>query len=835
MLARMIVGGQPVSDAGLPPLADHIVTSDAEWDAVFANSAATLAGKTIEIVGSNFTQRTINGKDVWPEGGRLTIRSRDANASIPSILFNGVTRGIDFSGFNFQMTGWPRSHSACVIFNSGTFGKIRFLNGTTFRHGYGPDQLDCDTTAELPEYERIDNVQTATTTSATYALTWKDPAISIGSAWIEFFNRGSNSVRVAVGGAGVVATGSSQLVAAGARFRFNTLNPTADTHFAVLATTGTSEVNARTEIGLSNYLGSTFSQSGAATVEDVEVRNCLFRDLSDAAKGLRPTQSLIIMDCDFDRIYQDVFSMSPLPGVPTYYLRNLESIPFSRSGIAENLNGDARDPHGDQFQMFENSASGALGPVYYAGNRMRATPRRAGATAQGIFLSDNDVNPSYSGIYIVSTMQIGGSGRAISIGEAGTAFKVRDTFIYGATVFDVANPASTTPILTVDHEEDGNVYVGKAIAPTFTSTDAPMVLDQTLRLSDAVSIAAVFPNLSDLAAATTRSAIEAALTTAAEGEGLGATATANAVNWTTTDPTAVILWENLPSGVDWNDLTNQDAEEVITLPLRKILNRRASQTVSVGAGTEWRSVDTDGTTEVQAWTSSPGTIQPDQFIQIRRTSGAGGETVTASVTINGFAQNVDILSANIPTVYLIQPSPVGYFVDPSNAPAGTTRMTFRGKFNFSSIVNSMRPFMQASTGCDLIIATNGTITIVVEDSTGTAVLSNVVMAPAGSIAPSAWYDMILDVNHTAQTATLTLNGTVYSVPFTIAGTGTFQSNRQISMLASVSGGNALPAGTLIADLSVELNGVLRKAISNDAATANADAWKRGGDFTSVPS
>jgi len=64
------------------------------------------------------------------------------------------------------MTGWPKSHNACVVFGTGTFGKLRFLNGTTFRHGYGGGLTDFDTDADLPEYERIDNVETATTTSA---------------------------------------------------------------------------------------------------------------------------------------------------------------------------------------------------------------------------------------------------------------------------------------------------------------------------------------------------------------------------------------------------------------------------------------------------------------------------------------------------------------------------------------------------------------------------------------------------------------------------------------------------------------------------------------------
>lgn len=831
MLGRMIIGNQALLGGDSPPTsADFTVTNDAEWDAVFANPAATLSGKVVEIDGSNFTQRSIANRDMDAIGAPVTIRSADSSASLPSLMLSGTVRGIDFSALNFQMTSWPYDHSACFFLGTGTFGKLRFLNGTTFRHGYGQNLTDLDTEGVLPEYERVDNVETATTSSTVHALTWLDPAAPSG--WIEFFNRGTETVFVEVGGSGAVATTGSTAVAAGTRQRINSLDPDVDTHFAIMTASGTSEVNARTEIGLSEYLASTFRQTGGAVLEDFEIRNCLFRDLSNGIKGLRPTVSGIVMDCDFDRIYQDIIALSPPPGASLHILRNLECLPFARSGIAEDLSGDARDPHGDQFQMFNNVPGGTVGPVYYAGNRIRLTPRRSGITSQGIFVSDNDFDPSFTDTYFISTMQIGGSARALSLGEESTNFKMRDAFVYGATIFNGHDYDSDLPFILIDHNDDGTVYVGKSIAADYRETGAAWQRDDLLSLSDATTRSAVFPNLGSFASASSRDEIDIALTSAAEGSGLGAVATRDALDWTTNDHTSVILWDNLPSGAHWNDLTNQDLGATVELPLRKIMNLRTSQPVVPGAATQWRSVDTDGSTEVQAWTSASGTIEPGQFIQIRQiTSAIGGEAVTASVSINGFLQLVSLTTGNVPPVFLIQGAVAGRFVDPSNVPSGTSRITFRGKFYFPALVpNNVKPFTQTSTGCDLIMQSDGSMNATIEDGTGAKMATNLEVVPPGTLIADTWHSVEFDVNQAANEVTATVDGTTFTTSFTATSNGVFQSNRAISFVAGTTGNTPLLTGTQLADLSVDFGGLLHKAIPNEVAAANGDTWHQGGNF-----
>jgi hypothetical protein len=826
MLGQWIAGGQVLLAAGtgMAGEPDFVVANSAEWSALFANNTATLANKIVEVAAPITAPVAIANHDFVAAGGPITIRSANPGAFVSRLELYNLVRGVDFSGLVFQLQGWPKAHRSCVEFNTGTYDRLRFINGTTFRHGYGASLTNFDTGANLPEYERIDNVQTATTNSATYPLTWKDPTATSGM--IEFFNRGATSVRVAIGGSGVVATGSSQLVNAGARFRFSGRNPTTDTHFAVLATNGTSEVNARAEIGMGFYLGGAFFAGGGAAIEDIEIRNCLFRDLNNGAKGLGTPESIVLMDNDFDRIYQDIIAV-PCK-VSGRILRNIATLPFARSGIAENLNGDAGDPHGDIVQMFGSGAF-TISDVQIAGTRLRVAALREGVTQQGAFISDNDTSPSYQDFAIVSNTFIGGSTNQIGSGE-GQTYPARDMLIYGNTAINYSNLDDLAPAISIGTDDGGSIYVGKNVAAQYVGRE--IELDGNLDLNTAESAAAVFPNFADLATATTRTEIEAALTTAAEGAGLGAVATANAINWTTADPEAVILWDSVPSGVHWGDLNQQPVDTTIALPLRKILNKRASQAVSVGAGTEWRSVDTDGTTEVQAWTGSAGTIEPGQFIQIRKTTSAtGGEAVTASYTINGFNHSVSLQTASVPTTYLVQAATTGYFVDPVNLPSGTSRITFRGKFKLPSLSGLPRLFTQESTGCDLWVGSAGQLFATIETGGGVVVLGSATVAPSGSIIVGSWHSIEFDVDQVAGEVRVTVDGVLTTTAFTTAGTGLFQGGRELSFLALTSGANPVPAGTEVADLSVDLNGVLHKAISNDATTANADAWHRGGDFT----
>ncbi|MGB3796545.1 MAG: hypothetical protein WA957_09620 [Alteraurantiacibacter sp.] len=806
------------------------VSTDEEWAAIMAQPAETLAGKTVRIRGNSISSVVIDDRDMTAHSAKMVITAVDSEASLEAVNLLGTTRGIQFVGMKFQMLGWPCNQPSLVSFGTGTFGTIEFI-GCKFRHGYGPQLVDFDTSAQLPEYARVDHIRTATSSSQTYQLDWLDPAAAGGI--IEFFNRGSETVHVAVGDADVRAGLGDLAVPSGGYCRIKNLVPERDTCFAIVTAAGSTEVNARAEIGLHNYMASGFFTTGSADIEDIAIVDCKFRDLNNAAKGLGAPQDALIMDNDFYRIYGDLISLSSVPGGQTRILRNLECIPAARSGIREDLNGDAGDPHGDIVQMFGNG-TGTIENVFYAGNRARVGALRPDVISQSLFLSDNDCDPSYGDVYVISSTHIGGNSNALNAGEED--FPIRNFMVYGATVLNHRDVTDITPSVRLMCEDAGMAYVGQSIAPRFVAQSIDFERDGNLALGDISDPASIFPNLTDLASARTRQEIDTALATSGLGSGLGASATVDAIDWSTSDPDAVIRWENIPSGAHWNTVEELETATLTQLPLRKILNRRPSQPVVPEPGTEWCSVDVDGVTQVQPWTAGEGTIEPGQSIQIRRMSSANPtDAVVAGIAINGFMQSVRLKTKMAqPVNYLVTGTSPGYFVDPVKVPGNTSRITFRGKFNFPEITNTMKPFLQVSTACDLQGRADGSAIVTVEDGTGAPVIVNEEVLPAGSLQPGIWLDLTFDVDHVAAEIRITVNTQTTVMPFTVPGNGVFQSNRQVAFLANSSGGNAIPQGTKVADLSVDFNGVRHKSIANDPATANVDLWHEGAALQGSP-
>lgn len=194
-----------------------------------------------------------------------------------------------------------------------------------------------------------------------------------------------------------------------------------------------------------------------------------------------------------------------------------------------------------------------------------------------------------------------------------------------------------------------------------------------------------------------------------------------------------------------------------------------------------------------------------------------------------------------PTTELTQGSPEGYLVDPDPVPAGTVRIVAEIDIEFpTSVPNLVKLCTQQSTGCDLEVLSDGSLRATVEDGTsGTTIktLQNAEVAPAGTIVAGTAHSTVFDVSHARQDATVTVDGgTPIVTAFTQSGNGVFQTGRQFSFLAGTNGASVVPAGTIIRKLIVTMydsgGAVLRtKTVPMNAVTANADPWKRGGDFS----
>jgi hypothetical protein len=653
-------------------------------------------------------------------GSGITIQSADASSSVAGLDYTGTIDGVICDGLRVVGTGWPYTNQSLVNFGSGTFNNLIF-NDCLFRHGYGASLVDFDMTADLAEYERIDNDLTATTTSTRYALTFKDGSAT--SAWIEFFNNGAEDVYFKLGDNTVVATSGDTLAASGAaQVRTDSFDPQSVTHIAILSASGSVSVNARTEIGLPQYLSSAFAASGSATVNEVTLQNSKLKALRSGAKGFGiPQNKIVIFNNEFEQIYEDIVSLSVGTSCEVHVLRNLTQVPFSRSGRAQDEDGDARDPHGDQFQMFANGA-GSISDVLSAGFRTIRQPVRTGSTGQGALISDNDYTPSYVRFQSISDTWIGGSDVGLVVGEKTDSndYPARDTHIFGATVLNAQNVDSTDSAIRLA-TDDSSASISKTVYQRLIVDDGEVGFNDSLLVSDAADADLLFPDIDDLATATTVSEVESALTSAAEAEGLGAVGTTNAIDWVTTDYTQVVKWENVDSGVAWQDQSQVDLDTVVTFPLRTVTNRRDSQTVVPGTGVEWRSTESDGTTEVQAWTTSSGTIDHLEKIQIRKTSSSsGGTSVSATITINGFE-----VSPTITTVQtLADPFALNgaTFEDTANVPASTSVIEYEVKTKLPSAPpNSSILFRQLSAGQLIFTSASEIYPSAIEDSTASIV------------------------------------------------------------------------------------------------------------------
>lgn len=825
-------------------LADYVVTSDAEWDAVFANDAATLDGKVMEVSGSNFTPRTISEKD-FPTG--FKVRSADVNSTIPHLELDGTVSYIHLDGLNFQMTGWPGVKKSVIHWGTGIYKEPKITN-CKIRHGYGTELADMQTDADYPEYERVDNVQQATDPSATYPLNWLDAEATDG--WIEFFNRGDSKVYVAVGDENVTAGYSDTRVNGGARERIKqnqsgqSIDPTRDTHFAIFTDVGSpQEVNARAEIGLGHYLVDAMSASGAASIEGgLLFANNEISDICNAIKGVPPLFGRsVFADNRVDRVYQDSMAAAPKVGVENSLrsYRNEFAIPFSRAGIPENMNGDARDPHGDMHQMYGASVEPGTDSIYdviSAGNTAIPNPLRPGVTSQGLFWSDNNWDPSYVDLASIGDIILGGSVNGINTGEDnGTdEYYPADGFlVYGATVLHHSDIDATSANIRMTMAEDGPAVVYSSIAGGIGGEN---VVFNDVLVAD-TGDEAWFADYAGLSGATDRSAVEAALTTSGEALGIGAVAAreTGVIDWTTQDYDAVVDWSKIPSGVSWGDQTEQPTSTQVTLPLRRVLNRGTGLSVNPGTGVEWRAVDTDGSTEVQGWTSGTGTIDAGQWVQVRSTSpAAGGMTEDFSFTVNGFEEVVSITTA----YELVDPFIMNgtYFESVEDVPANTSVMEFEAKVRFpTAFTDYVVPFAHTSSAF-LSVKGNGAPRLSVEDSSGANVLPLTYLNDLPPVPSGEVLIFIFKIDWVNETVTFDMSGESQTVSFdSPAATDFVQTGRTIMLGSQTSSTAFLPADTeveyfktwLTTDGTRALHKEISVAAMGDIASINADPWANG--------
>jgi hypothetical protein len=815
------------------PATDYTITNDAEFTALKALGGATLSGKSVLIDG-DLGVMTFNALSM---ASPLTFYMTPGR-TVGGVIFDGNVSKTIWHGVFFQGTGWTGGNVG--RFASGVQDPHEF-HGCTTRHGYTAALLDTpiDDRASIPEIQKPQSSGTATTTSSRIALpAWNNDALSGGETKVQ--NNGAQTVYVKLGDGTVTGdtsitnddTARTWIIAPGAGHTFDNLPSPHPTHLAVITATGTSDVTVDMQQGLSHFQRDGWTEGGGVTWPNGGPKffGCTFLDLNNGAR----LKLGVVMDCHFERIYQDLTAGASAGAVGSYFMRNTYRVPWSTAA-------DAQNPHGDVNQQSGQTVSAPRENCFFAGNVL-LIDADAADNCQGFFHSDYNWNPNYVDFTYIANIMVNTPGHALAVGEGDTGEFAKDILVVGNTLIGSSLNINTDVPLEIACDTNYAYAAWNIAGKLATQFSQELVDSENYYMQDTIGArSAILPNFADIATATTKAEMIAAVTPAGDAAGLGISK--DLIDWTTSDPAQVIKWQNVPSGAGWKPSLLVATGSVITTPLARILNRRAAQTVVPGSGVEWRKVATDGTTELQAWTSSSGTIEWHEYIQIRYTAaGSPASNGSATITINGIAQvHKHTTASNVPSVNwtVASGSPRTFIKDPANLAAGTTRLDINLKFFMPTAPSAAFALIgQSTTALKFEVTTARKLTVQVKDSATNAVFTAAKTLKdslgADVVLPIAdWIDFSAVINHATGFVTVTINGVTHpALPFDTPGTGSQRSGTPIMLGSEATSGTVVwPAGTQVADVSIYRNGALHVSLPSDATSFNANSWQAGADAT----
>jgi hypothetical protein len=816
--------------------ADYVVTSAAEWDTTMALGGATLSGKIVELQGS-ITDVSLENLTCSPP---LTIRGA-AGSTIRRMDLSGIS-GLRFVNVYHQMTGWPAVYTEMTRLR-GAITDVRWLN-CTWRHGYGPNQEEWRLDEHYPEYNRINNVVTATTTNTTVELQYQDTFANIPrNAWIEFFNRGSVPVHYAIGGSDVVATTSNPVAPANARTRISWPVSTTDrpSHIAVITASGASEVNARTEIGIAVYMANAVDTgSPTAQLNGVWWQGCDFKEVISPLKAPGNPAGIVVVDrCKLGPYYLDAIAFSGLtdtPGHEVWVTRNDCLQPGEQSGIAEDLFGHARDPHGDAvLQLYQPSqAAIPMARVRVAGNRYLPASLRPNMTAQAVFLSPpTNGSIHLDDVIVVSNVLPFGNQNAISLGRDNNECLVRNAIVEANTILGRDNLERGRISCRQDTSGNYHTLIKNNIARSIqTGTD---LVGEGSVLWDANNLGAVFATPEARLATTGTSAEYAAGITpipALADRGYQD----SLIDWNTDNPFEAIRWDLLDPGVRWRNEIGVEKSTLITSEWRRAIGGPSTMTIAATAGCEYRIADNSSGAGASAWTSSSGTFNRGQWLQVRGTSSSDDLTLfPIGVVLNG--QTISFTSKTVGP-FFTSGGDFGF-----KDPAGTSslsgtggRLVVEATLRADSIPNAFFVYSHAVHVTTLDVGTGGNIRQSIRDSAGTQVLgSTSIAAPNGSFVVGQINNILASIDLPGRMYRMWNNGDLLLEQELLENTGQFAGTGVMNMLQSNSGGSRYSGRVyglkiwkgLTVDDGNAPSATPYFAIPGIASTANDSPWKNG--------
>lgn len=636
--------GKPSTGGGSAPATfDYIITNDAGWASIPAPLLAN--GGRIGVEPGTYTAKTITATP----SARLTFAGTNpSNKPVIDRMVLGNCSNITLEDLSPRCSAWANNdQTAAGLLVSGTVNGL-IARRLDIRGNYRGSYADVDVVNTLPEYACIAaDVTGDAITSLEITSAFVGDLMADGTYNLDFSPAGGTGAAATftVSGGNIVST---NLTAGGSGYNQNSHR----TRRAIWA--GQRRLLDWMPWGVRGISGGNLV---GAIFEDCSIKN-----VTNAIKPATATGGITIIGCDFERVYMDYMSFGithPTAPFPVTIMFNTGRLPFSVS------QKDAGDPHSDWVQFYADDI-GTTGQITtqdwdninIIGNIFQDGTCRG--AIQGMIIADMPSGVSYAGTKIVGN-HIASKTMGIGI----TLVNPKDAYVYGNSIIrhDHTDAVNNTGIvkITVPGVQDnpgggyyayGRSLVGNNISELIETTgwgppeiSVSRFPNTNLGLRGATNAyTAVFANPS--AARDTVAEITAAYTPIGAHVGRGAFGISSIINHSTRTYTP----SNEPSYIEFSDLTGQSLSTLVTSEWSRVLGGVNGRAITISGGEYSIASDAAGT-GATAFTSSAGTVNPGQFVRIRRTTSASNGA-TSSVTLTIGTETFDWSVTTIATPYV---------------------------------------------------------------------------------------------------------------------------------------------------------------------------------------
>lgn len=622
---------------------DYIITNNADWSTIPSNLLTN--GGVIGIMSGNYTTKTIAASP----SASLTFKAVDPlNKPVIDKLVLGNQTNIILDGLKLVSSTWGNVNTnACVLIQGIVNSPI--IRNCSFEGNYrGVIGQDIDVVNALPEVACIAaDITGDAITNLEITRSYVGDLLPNGVYSLDFSP---------AGGTGAEAT-------------FTVSNGHIVSTNLTLGGSGYTTTQHRTRraiwVGqnrMLDYLAwgiRTFSGS----VSNLIVEDCTLNLLSNAIKPSTVLNGVTVRRNSFQRIYMDHMSFgldAANPPFPVTITDNFGTLPFS-------LSGDSGDPHSDWVQVFaDDITSGGITSVDWENITIERNVFIDGNSrggVQGMIIADVPSNISYAGTRIVGNLV---ASKLLTLGVG--LVNPRDAYVRNNAFirFDPSDTVNNVNTINMnipgvqDNPGGGYYAFGRSLVGNnitefintsgFSLPELNLSLEPNIQLGlrgATIPYTTVFNNPN--ATRSTLAEIISAYTPKAEYAGKGPFADVSYIDHINKTTNRSLE----PSYIRFIDVINQPISSQITSEWSRVIGGNNGRSISITNGEYRIATDKNGSNS-SAWTSTTGVINPNQYVQLRCTTGSSGATpLNVTLTINSVPFTWSVTTASISAFTLV--------------------------------------------------------------------------------------------------------------------------------------------------------------------------------------